>query len=82
MKTYLHLKFHYNARDDNICDTFSTLDKVGTASRKPGPKKQHMGGEYITPKPDWLWCIDGHDKFCNYGIKIYASVEAYFQRIQ
>ena len=68
MKTYLRLKFHHNAQDDNICDTFSTLDGVGIASRKPSPKKQHTGGEYIILGPDWLWCINGHDKFRNYGI--------------
>ena len=49
MKNYLRLKFHHDAREDDVRDALSILDEVGTASRKPGPKKHHMGGEYITP---------------------------------
>jgi hypothetical protein len=32
--------------------------------------------------PDFLWCRDGHDKFRNYGIEIYAGVDAYSRRTQ
>ena len=50
--------------------------------RRLGTKRRHDGGEYVTPGPDWLWCINGHDKFRNYGIKIYAGVDAFSRRIQ
>ena len=36
---------------------------------------------YIVPGPDWLWCLDGHDKLARYGIKIYSSVDAYLRKI-
>lgn len=52
LKTYLQVKFHHNARDDDVCDALSQLDAKGTISRKPGPKKNHKAGEYITPGPD------------------------------
>lgn len=58
------------------------MDKKGTESRWPGPNKSHLKGEYITPGPNWLWCCNGHDKFRNFGIEIYAGVDAYFRRIQ
>jgi hypothetical protein len=35
----------------------------------------------IIPGPDYLWSIDGHDKFRNYGIEIYAGIDAYSRRI-
>lgn len=82
LKTYLRIKFRHDARDDDVRDALSELDKRGTESRRPGPKKTHMGGEFITPGPDWLWCCDGHDKFRNYGIEIYAGVDAFSRRIQ
>lgn len=82
LKTYLQIKFHHNARDDDIRDSLSQLDEKGTQSRRSGPKKTHMRGEFITPGPDWLWYIDGHDKFRNYGIEIYAGVDAFSRRIQ
>lgn len=81
-KTYLRIKFSHNARDDNVRDALSHLDEIGTSSRRPGPKKNHKRGEYITPGPDWLWCCDGHDKSRNYGIEIYAGADAYSRRIQ
>lgn len=82
LRTYLRVKFSHNARDDDVRDALSHLDEKGTKSRRPGPKKNHKRGEYITPGPDWLWCCDGHDKFRNYGIEIYAGVDAYSRRIQ
>jgi hypothetical protein len=33
------------------------------------------------PGPNYLWSIDGHDKFRNYGIEIYAGIDAYSRRI-
>jgi hypothetical protein len=82
MRTYLGVKFHHNARDDDVRDALITLDPAGVQSRQRGPDKRQKGGEYITPGPDWLWCCDGHDKFRNYGIEIYAAVDAYSRRIQ
>lgn len=82
LKTYLKVKYCHNARDDDVRDALAHFDQKGTESRRPGPKKSHFNGQFITPGPDWLWCCDGHDKFRNYGIEIYAGVDAYSRRIQ
>lgn len=79
-----HLRVHqgHRAREDDVRDALRKLDKKGTAARRPGPKKRkRTGGEYIVRGPDWLWCIDGHDKFRNYGIGIYAAVDAFSRKI-
>jgi hypothetical protein len=81
LKTYLRLIYHHQARDNDVRDALAHLDTRGTESRRKGPDKGRKGEEFITPGPDWLWCYNGHDKFRNYGIKIYASVNAYLRRI-
>lgn len=34
-------------------------------------------GSYTVPGPNYLWSIDGHLKLTNYGIEIYAAIDAY-----
>jgi len=81
-KTHLLTHRAYRAREDDVRDALRKLDDKGTAARKPGPKRRRKrGGEYIVRGPDWLWCIDGHDKFRNYGIQIYAAVDAFSRKI-
>jgi hypothetical protein len=29
---------------------------------------------YVVPGPDWLWCLDGHDKLSRFGIEIVIVV--------
>jgi len=83
LRTYLRIKYHHHAREDDVRDALAMLDTPGTESRRKGTDKtRSKGGEYLTPGPDWLWCCDGHDKFRNYGIEIYAGVDAYSKRIQ
>jgi len=36
---------------------------------------------YVVPGPDWLWCLDGHDKLSRFGIEIYACVDAFSRKI-
>ena len=33
--------------------------------------------EYIVPGLDYIWSLDGHDKLSNWGIEIYAAIDAY-----
>lgn len=80
LQTYLRLQGHH-AREDDVRDALAYFDAEGTEARRRGPDKAHSGGEFITPGPDWLWSIDGHDKFRNYGIEIYAGVDVYSRRI-
>jgi hypothetical protein len=82
LRAFLRVKYHHQAREDDVRDALAQLDAAGTEARSKGPNKRHQGGEYITPGPDWLWCCDGHDKFRNFGIEIYACVDAYSRRVQ
>jgi hypothetical protein len=82
VQTHLRVNHAYRARQDDVRDALRELDSKGTAARKPGPRKRRKrGGEYLARGPDWLWCIDGHDKFRNYGIEIYAAVDAFSRKI-
>jgi hypothetical protein len=81
LQSYLRLN-GYIAREDDVRDALAFHDAQGTQARRRGPDKRRTDGEFITPGPDFLWCCDGHDKFRNYGIEIYAAVDAYSRRIQ
>jgi hypothetical protein len=80
LQSYIRLK-GYIAREDDVRDAIAFYDPQGTRARRRGPDKHRKHGEFITPGPDFLWCCDGHDKFRNYGIEIYAAVDAYSRRI-
>ena len=56
------------------------LDSHNMALRTPGMRRKRQEN-YIVPGPDWLWCLDGHDKLARYGIEIYGSVDAYSRKI-
>ena len=34
-------------------------------------------GEFITPGPNFLWSVNGHDKLRAFGIEIYGAIDAY-----
>lgn len=38
-------------------------------------------GEFITRGPDWVWSLDAHCKFEQFGIQIYAAIDAFFRHI-
>jgi hypothetical protein len=67
----------YIAREDDVRDALAQFDPQGTEARRLGPSRRHLRGEFIVPGPDFLWSTDGHDKFRNYGIEIYAGVDVY-----
>ena len=81
LQSYLRVQ-GYIAREDDVRDAIAFYDPQGTRARRRGPDKHRKDGEFIIPGPDFLWCCDGHDKFRNYGIEIYAAVDAYSRRIQ
>jgi len=78
---YLRSQEQYPARENDVRNSLRILDKEGTLARQLGLKKRRKGGEFITRGPDWLWCIDGHDKFRPWGVFIYAAVDAFSRRI-
>jgi hypothetical protein len=57
------------------------LNAEGSEARKPGIKRKKEIKRLIIPGLNYLWAIDGHDKFRNYSIKIYAAIDAYSRRI-
>jgi hypothetical protein len=42
---------------------------------------QRVRGHYTVPGPNFLWSIDGYLKLVNYGIEIYAGIDAYSRYI-
>jgi hypothetical protein len=54
LRTYLRIKYRYNARDDDVRDAIATLDILKTDSRRKGPNKGRKEGEFIILRPDWL----------------------------
>jgi hypothetical protein len=71
----------YRATEDHVRAAIKLHDAEGSEARKPGIKRKRQLKCLIIPGPDHLWSIDGHDKFRNYGIEIYAAIDAYSRRI-
>ncbi|KAM0803128.1 hypothetical protein BDR22DRAFT_802080 [Usnea florida] len=42
---------------------------------------QRVRGEYVVPGPNLVWSVDGHDKLRDYGIEIYAGIDAHARYI-
>ena len=42
---------------------------------------QRQRTTYSVPGPDFIWCCDGHDKLAEWGIEIYAGIDAYSRYI-
>src|SRR5947199_1830936 len=78
--TYLRHRFGHRARQLDVANALKLLNPEGVASRTPGLRKKRLEN-YITAGPDYLWCLDGHDKLAQYGIEIYAAVDAYSRKI-
>jgi hypothetical protein len=52
----------------------------GVTFKTPGIRKKRRDN-YVIPGPDWLWCLNGHDKLSRFGIEIYDYVDAYNRKI-
>jgi hypothetical protein len=64
----------------HVRQALQILDNHNMTLRAPGMRRKRQEN-YIVPEPDWLWCLDGHDKLVRYGIEIYGSVDAYSRKI-
>ena len=71
----------HRATEDHVHAPLKLLDDKGSEARKPGMKQKRQLQAPCIPGPNHLWSIDGHDKFRNYGIEIYAGIDAYSRRI-
>jgi hypothetical protein len=77
---YLRVHHGYKARRLDVSNAQKILDPEGVAQRQPGFRKPRLEN-YVTSGPNFLWCLDGHDKLAQYGIQIYAAVDAYSRKI-
>jgi hypothetical protein len=78
--TYLREQFGFRACQVDVSTAQRLIDPDGVTSRLPGLRKIRLEN-YTTSGPNFLWYLDGHDKFSQYGIQIYAAVDAYSRKI-
>jgi hypothetical protein len=74
-------RYSYRATEDHVRAIIKLHDAEGTEARKPGIKRKRDLKRLIIPGPNHLWVINGHNKFRNYGIEIYATIDIYSRRI-
>jgi hypothetical protein len=78
---WAHLQRHnLLIRRDDVSTVLRSLDPVGVRERRPDFKPK-LRNEYIVPCPNFLWSVDGYDKFRNFGICIYGFIDAYSRKI-
>jgi hypothetical protein len=80
LTTYLMQQFGYRARRDDVALAQLAINEAAVIARRPGLRKIRLEN-YTTSGPNFLWCLDGHDKLAQYGIQIYAAVDAYSRKI-
>jgi hypothetical protein len=80
MITYLRQHCGFKAHQNDVATAQRQLNPEGVAARRPGGRKKRLEN-YITSGPNFLWCLDGHDKLAQFGIQIYAAVDAYSRKI-
>jgi hypothetical protein len=78
--TRLARQHGHRAQGRHVRQALQILDNHNMTQRTPGMQRKRQEN-YIVPGPDWLWCLDGHDKLARYGIEIYGSVDAYSRKI-
>src|SRR5579871_3528648 len=64
---------------DTIWAVYKRLDPDSVARRRA--KKHWHLGEARCPGPNYCWSLDGHDKFRQFGIQIYAAIDVYSLKI-
>jgi hypothetical protein len=64
---------------DTIWAVYKRLDPDSVARRRA--KKHWHLGEARCPGPNYCWSLDGHDKFRQFGIQIYAGIDVYSRKI-
>jgi hypothetical protein len=82
LTTYLMQQIGYRARREDVARAQRAINEAAVIERRLGPSLRLARLEnYTTPGPIFLWCLDGHDKFSQYGIQIYAAVDAFSRKI-
>ena len=75
--TYYHLRKQgiVSARN-RMFQILRELDPVGVQQR-PFSMQRTPHGTYQVPGVNYVWSVDGHHKLSEYGIEIYAGIDAY-----
>jgi hypothetical protein len=60
--TYLRQQFSFRAGQKDVANAQRLVNANGVASRLPGLRKIRLKN-YTTLDPNFLWCLDGYDKF-------------------
>ena len=71
----LRRKYNLQVRRDTVMKSLCIIDPEGVECRK---KRRLKRQRYITPGPNYLWHVDGWDKF---GIFIHGAVDGFSRRI-
>ena len=77
--TYLR-QLGIRVRRDDVAGALRQLNPEAVILRCPLLRKPRLEN-YTTSGPNFLWCLDGHDKISQYGIEIYAAIDAYSRKI-
>lgn len=79
--TYLRLKQpRLRARSHEIQRALSEISTELGRVRQPGWEVARRPAAAFEG-PDHVWSVDGHEKFTNFGIEIYAAIDAHSRRI-
>lgn len=61
---------------DRMFEILRTIDPVGVSERIFGMQKIPRG-IFSVPGINFVLSVDGHHKMCEYGIEVYAGIDAY-----
>jgi hypothetical protein len=61
-------------RRKDVLDALRERDGLGQQLRTHEANER---GEYIVPRSNYLWCLDGHHKLIRWGIVIYGIIDAF-----
>jgi hypothetical protein len=78
--THLARKYGFRPQGRHVRTALKTLDSHAIEFRRPGMKRRRREN-YIVNGPDWLWCLDGHEKISHFGIDIYGCIDGYSRKI-
>jgi hypothetical protein len=78
----IYLRYYgHRATEDHVRAIIKIHDVEGSKARKPSIKRKRELKRPVILGPNYLWSINGHNKFRNYKIEIYAAIDVYSCRI-
>ena len=79
MKAYLESELGIQARLDHVQEALKLINQDLNINRAPSAqaKRKH---EAVFYGPDYVWSIDGHDKFTHFGIEIYGMIDCHSRK--